>query len=396
MVVMKAVLSALFLFGILVSLQADGYRNPPPTAEGIGKSGVNRAFVDDASAISYNPANLAGQTNGSIVASVVLVRSENTYRNAGSQAVSEGDWQPMPNLYVSAPLKDTGLVWGLGVTTPHGQGAEYDRELLSPLSIFEATMSLIDIKPTVAYKFTDKLLVGGGMDLYLSRLQFKQNFPLGAPPAPVSVAEVDADGEGVGGSLGVAWLLSDRQRLALTYRTTFSIDYEGDYNLEGAPESDFSTEIRFPNAWGLGYGIELGDSVRVEANVEWMQWSANKSMAIELDNAPFAEIPNDWDDTFTWGIGGDWQFADAWTLRAGYAFIESPIPDATVAPILPDLDRHAFSFGLGYRWGRHLFDVAYSYSIYDDRRVGVGENGAYAGSYQVDSDLVGVTYSLAF
>ena len=30
---------------------SDGYRNPPPTAEGIGKSGANMVFVDDASAI---------------------------------------------------------------------------------------------------------------------------------------------------------------------------------------------------------------------------------------------------------------------------------------------------------------------------------------------------------
>ena len=39
------------------ALYADGYRNPPPTAEGIAKSGANSVFVDDASAISYNPAN---------------------------------------------------------------------------------------------------------------------------------------------------------------------------------------------------------------------------------------------------------------------------------------------------------------------------------------------------
>ena len=54
------------------SAMADGYRNPPPTAEGIGKSGVNSVWVDDASAISYNPANLAFQTNRSVVISLTV------------------------------------------------------------------------------------------------------------------------------------------------------------------------------------------------------------------------------------------------------------------------------------------------------------------------------------
>ena len=52
--------------------RADGYRNPPPTAAGIGKAGVHSAFVDDASAISYNPANLALQTNASVVVAVTI------------------------------------------------------------------------------------------------------------------------------------------------------------------------------------------------------------------------------------------------------------------------------------------------------------------------------------
>ena len=46
---------------VLQAALADGYRNPPPTAEGIAKSGVNSVFVDDASAIAYNPANLTSR-----------------------------------------------------------------------------------------------------------------------------------------------------------------------------------------------------------------------------------------------------------------------------------------------------------------------------------------------
>ena len=57
---------------------ADGYRNPPPTAEGIAKAGANSAFVDDASAVSYNPANLGFQTNESFVACLTAAQADTT------------------------------------------------------------------------------------------------------------------------------------------------------------------------------------------------------------------------------------------------------------------------------------------------------------------------------
>ena len=57
-------LVTILIWGALAhGVYADAYRNPAPTAEGIAKSGANMVFVDDASAISYNPANLAFQTN---------------------------------------------------------------------------------------------------------------------------------------------------------------------------------------------------------------------------------------------------------------------------------------------------------------------------------------------
>ena len=93
-------------FGWASTTLADGYRNPPPTAEGIGKSGVNSVFVDDASAISYNPANLAYQTNGSLVVAATFARTENTYTLpsllGGASFESDGDWNVLVTGSMSA------------------------------------------------------------------------------------------------------------------------------------------------------------------------------------------------------------------------------------------------------------------------------------------------------
>ena len=54
------------------------------------------------------------------------------------------------------------------------------------------------------------------------------------------------------------------------------------------------------------------------------------------------------------------------------------------------------SLGLGYTTGAHTIDVAYTYSIYEDREASLFENQAYPGDYDIDSDLVGLTYSYSF
>ena len=305
----------------------------------------------------------------------------------------------------------------MGITSPFGQGIKFDKnDLINPSDptsapLYEAQMALVNINPSVAFKLGEHLAIGAGADVILSTLTFKQHFPwpLGNPAGD---AEVEAFGYSFGGNAGVTWFITDKQRLALTYRSPFKVEYEGDFEVSNfvslpflppgtSAKSDFETAIEFPTIIGLGYGIELTDTIRIEANLEWLEWSLNQSLKLDLDNNQALlfgndELPNNWDNTITFGIGGDWQFAPDWVFRAGYAFIETPIPDATISPLLPDTDRHALSLGLGYTTGPHSVDLAYTFSIYEDRDVSASANPVYPGSYDIASDLLGMTYSFEF
>lgn len=385
-------------FGMAATSLADGYRNPPPTAEGIGKSGVNSVFVDDASAISYNPANLAFQPGGSVVVAATFARTENTYMPPvpGASFDSDGEWNVLPNIYYSQALGDSGIALGLGINTPYGQGISWNSSEFANLVIaspvpYEASIMLVNINPTVAIKLGEAFSVGLGADIFYSELELKALFPAGPPipPVPSVGATGDGDGWGFGGNLGLSWDVAENQRLALTYRSRVDIDYEGDFS----PGGDFKAPVQYPNIVGLGYGIELTDDIRIEALVEWLEWSVNDTQTLIVGGAPQVQ-QNSWDDTFTIGVGGDWQLDDSWVVRAGYAFIQTPVPDETVTPLLPDSDRHAFSLGVGYTVGGHTIDAAYTFSIYDDKSSPL--TGVAPGSYEIDSDLVGLTYSFGF
>ena len=386
-------------FALASSVLADGYRNPPPTAEGIGKSGVHSVFVDDASAISYNPANLASLTNASFVGSFTFARTENQYSPfPGVSADSDGDWNVLPNLYYSRPLGDSGMTAGIGLTSPFGQGISWNRSDFIPPGPFtntvpyEAQLALININPTVAFKLVEDLSIGVGLDMYVSRLDLTAVNGLVITPGPGQIyfdSEVEAYGMGIGGNVGATWDINEAHHVAVTYRSAFEIEYSGDFKVEGTPDVDVDTTIKFPNVYTLGYGVDLNEAFQVEVMVEWLQWSNNEEQTLEIGGAS-QTFENNWDDTFTIGLGGNWALNENWAVRAGYAFIETPIPDSTITPLLPDADRHAFSLGAGYTIGKHTVDAAYTFSIYDDR-----DNTA-SGAYEIDSNLIGLTYSYSY
>jgi long-chain fatty acid transport protein len=392
-----------FIFGTgLVMAQAtigDGYRNPPPTAEGIAKSGVNSVWVNDASAISYNPANLAFQTNKSVVISATFAQTENTYSPVpGTSYESSGDWNVLPNIYYAQPIGDKGFSVGLGITTPYGQGiswneADFENLITSnhPMSIYEASVLMLDFNPTVAFKVNDSLSIGVGVDIYYSTLELKAVAASGPPPDPLYNATGEGDAFGLGANVGVTWLPTEAQRVVFTYRSQVEMKYKGDYDAPSPynGNGNFETTLQYPNILGLGYGVQFAEKVKIEALMEWLQWSLNKSQSVDAGGNTL-NAANNWDNTFTFGIGGSWDINDSFVLRAGYAYLPSPIPSGTLTPLLPDADRQAISFGLGYAFGMSRLDVAYTFSIYDDLS---DQNGS---SYDIDSNLLGLTYSVSF
>lgn len=216
----------------------------------------------------------------------------------------------------------------------------------------------------------------------------------------------------MGGNAGITWRITERQRLALTYKAPFDLKYEGEMetvNIASPPfpasaaESDLETTFKYPTIIALGYGIQITETVRVEAKVEWLEYSRYKTMSIDAgENSALAstlglaDAPQNWNDTWTFGIGPEWRFAPEWTLRAGYLYLQSPIPDETFAPSALDVDQSVVSAGLGYQTGAHAVDLAYAIGIFNDRDISVAENALYAGTYEFEGHLIALSYTYKF
>ncbi len=412
------------LCAALVSAPGEGFRNPPPGTFNLGRAGGRIAHVDDASAIHQNPANLLelGDVEFQFSPTIVHISAEFDGAN-GDHAETIHPWKFLPNLFAAVPLVEDRVVAGLGVTMPYGIGSEWDTSDsafatggLRYNSPYYAELMTVNINPGVAVKLHDKLRLGAGFNAMYSELTLKQYFPwmavLPIPGTPDGKANMEGDGYGFGANAGLTWLINDRHRLAVTYRSPITSDIEGDFDISNVPalvaaggtitsHSDFDSEMRYPTIIALGYGFQVTEKIRVGTDVEWLEFSRFKTLPIDIGNNQALlggrnSVPQNWDDTFTFGVGGDWKFAQNWVLRAGYQFYQSPVPDGTFSPTIPDADQNVFTIGLGYQYKGHSIEAAYGLDFYETRNIDNNVNPSFNGKYDITVHLMSLAYRFRF
>lgn len=415
---------ALIAFSTL-NLHAEGFRNSPPGAFNLGRAGGRIAQIDDSSAVQQNPANLTDLTAADLQFTPSIIFYSVEFNSAtGQKTETEDPWKFLPNFFAAKPFADGKWAIGLGVTVPYGIAVEWDKKAsafaapyggLRYTTPYFAQVSTINLNPTVAFKICSAVSIGVGFDAMWSQLQLKQYYPWAIFPyssgiEPDGRLEAAGSGWGFGGNMGLTWQITERQRLAVTYRSPMDVHYEGDFKVNNitpaaslfgvVPKTDFSTDIHYPTIVSVGYGIELTKKIRLEADVEWVEFSRFESLKLNVGPdaviLPSTTINEKWHDTFTAGIGGDWKFADHWVLRAGYQFYQSPVPDSTFSPTIPDADQNVFTIGLGYTCKHHSWEAAYGADFYDKRHIQDAENPAFNGTYQNTVHLFSFAYRFSF
>ncbi len=101
--------------------------------------------------------------------------------------------------------------------------------------------------------------------------------------------------------------------------------------------------------------LKLSDRWRLGLEGVWMEWSAaastmpfkmtngdNPNVNILVNGSPTAAtftypFPLNWDDSFTGKAGLEFKATKGTTLRAGYLYGNSPVPDSSSAPRRPTI-----------------------------------------------------------
>jgi len=420
----RAPLVALGLLACAGDVRAAGYSLHEQGARALGMAGAFTARADDPSAMYFNPAGLALLEGQALLVSpnAIFFRSEfaGAAPSPGYGVVERTEDKTFLPLALYYARSSGAFAAGIGMYNSYGLEVEWQ----SPDTYtgrYISTRSKVRpffFVPTVAFALNERLRVGAGANLVVSKVELERHIPAFDPfigqTVDVGTAALESETNfGAGWNAGIQWQPAEKLRVGASYRSEVSIDYHGSADFTrrdtGDPQFDpivaatfppdqgITTSVPFPAQGSIGVAYAPCEEWAFEGDFNWTWWDAFDRLEVHFLATPaldFAAV-QDWKGVMNIRVGGEYRPGD-WSYRAGYYFDKSPQPRASLGPLLPDVDRHGITLGLGHKFGAASLD-AFALGIVAPDRSTEGENrDGYDGTYSNRTFTVGMSLGVAF
>jgi long-chain fatty acid transport protein len=384
---------------------ASGFQLMEQNASGLGNAYAGQgASAQDASTIFFNPAGMTYLPGKNVVGSINAIRPSAQFSNTtstlaplqtslGGNGGDAGAWAFVPNAYFSWQLAPQ-LFVGLGLNAPFGLKTEYDPAWVGRFHAIESELKTININPSIAFRVNNVVSLGAGVsyqkaDATLTNAVNYSAAAFGAGGVALlgaiggagkeGVAKVEGDDWAWGYNFGAMFDISPDTRAGVAYRSSTSYKISGTVAFSnrpallagGLPDGPVTADITLPATASVNLFHKINPQWELLADLSWTEWSRLKTLNIvRSTGALLATTPLNWRDTWRVGVGANYNINNAWTLRVGTAYDQSPVPDADRTPRIPDQDRVWLAIGAQYRLSKQAaIDFGYAHLFVKDGSV---------------------------
>ena len=429
-----------------------GFKISEQGAKAMAMGNAFAALADDPSALYFNPAGISflpgAQAN---LGALTILAPQTEFRgttplsgtpplDTGSSSVlerSKRDLVVAPTLYATYSMERHPVSFGLGVTSIYPLTKSWDDSSVFRNQLQTAYIKPVNFQPTLAYRFDDlKLAIAGGVDVTYAIVSLQKSLYSPAidptqPAPPFGAYElgsmgVDGTATDVGYNLGLLWKPRPEVSFGAAYRSKITLHLKGDANFlattptgmgaiglssasvfpytRARATSTVSTTITLPDTLDLAVAWRPTERITLAFDATWTDWRHFDRLLINFDSPQFHEFnnqpdPRNWRDVWGYKFGGQYALNSMLDLRAGYFFDNTPVPDATVDPLLPDSDRHSFSIGAGIHSSLGTIDLAYMWVHFLDRTVNNQDMSTLRGAngtFKSDAYLLAANLNMKF
>jgi long-chain fatty acid transport protein len=413
-------------------IHAAGFSIFEQGTKAMGMAGAFTAQADDPSALFHNAGGLAFATKRDVSVGATWIHGTKAefegvapFPGPGYTAEQKKLSEFPPHLYYVQPINN---IWkfGLGIETPFGLVTEWEDpdQFAGRFVSTKASLQVIDLNPTIGWQITPNFGLGFGAIGRFSKVELNRNVPFQNPftfqTIDIGHLQLESDFDtGYGWNVGLLHKVNNSFSWGLSYRSKVKVEYEGDARvnriLTGNAQLDavlatqvpfdrplpVETEIEFPDEASLGLAFALSPNLLLETDFNWTGWSSFEEVPITFtgtttggsgNSLPDTVIPEHWDDANNYRVGLRWTASPTSQWRFGAVFDETPQPEESVSPLLPDADRTGVTLGYGHT-GAIGFDVAVMYLDFKERtrnKSFPGE-GPFFGAYNTQAVLLGFT-----
>jgi long-chain fatty acid transport protein len=348
---------------------AQGLYLPGSGAAHISMGGASTATpVDALGALYWNPAAIGrlGRSEVDIGGAFLFPNIHLDSSVPGPGGLRSGNTRSdngvSPATGVGAVIQPDCSPWtfGLGMATLAGSGVNFPGDTGNPIlsgvgplgnvqgPIFSSLM-VVQLSPTVAYRATDRLVVGVGPTIDIAVTAFDPAF-FGTPDRGrgdgIGTFPTATHGRpfwGGGFRAGLVYSLTDQLDFGFGYTSPQWFEtwkYYARTDL-GQPRT-LTLNATLPAIYSWGVGYRPTDRLQLAVDLRYFAYQNT-----ELFGTPIRDGGLGWQDVFAVAVGGRYQATDRVALSAGYIYNDNPIPSfGTLFNVQgPAITQHTISFG---------------------------------------------------
>ena len=383
-----------------------------------GMGGACHALADDGSAPLCNPAGMAFQEGKTLDLNGALTLSHLFYEDPQNESRDGGEGASGVNglgdFGFVHHLDGTPMAYGLGFYTYAGSRMKYDinSTLLVPAGAettnFDLTLIHQRIIPSIAFRLSDDIAVGGGYISAYQTFAAATPFQFQSTIRPSGLAgehvflDADTDGWGEGGVFGALVKLGKRTRLGVSYTTQMKVKLKGrsEFTVRNSPvlaslgiaegtRTNLATSAtwKWPQVLGVGISHQASDQWLFAFDWQWFDWSSAGDkiemifydgsdplvnatlLAVTGTNTIRDQLKLYYQDAFVYQFGAEYRPSERLTLRAGYIFSTNPVSNEIVSPLTNGILQHTISLGAGTKVQGWDLDVAWAHAFLHEQVV---------------------------
>ena len=278
------------------------------------------------------------------------------------------------------------------------------------------------ISPSAAFRFGN-FSFGATLDIY--KVELNSAFPQ-ANLKVSSSSDLEAYQFNVnqkvwtyGFNFGAIADLSQEFRIGIALKSSYKANLSGTANSKMFQDTDsasYQTNVSstFQMPWSIGAGIlyQLEPGLKINIDAQYNLWGSIQnninlkygdqiwqnelSHVDSISGIQGNKIELAYNNTFDFGVGIEYMADEDTYLRAGYRFSQMPNSNSTYSFLMPGVNNHSLSLGIGIISGEYTLDAGLVYSFGISKDVSRNVYSKFSGKYNADSYIPSITlrYSL--
>lgn len=405
----KILLLLLFLSSFHVQkIIAGGFKVALQGQKQIGMAGIGVGFAQDGATMYFNPGGLSFVkqqlnigVNGLFPSTGFLEKGTNTVITSSNKMFT-----PF-SLYAHADLSKR-IKLGLAMYTPFGTGIAYPEDWSGRYILRKIDLKTIFIQPTIAFKLTEKLGIGGGFIYSTGSMLLRKDIPITMANDDIASAELQGKAKGTGYNLGAYFKANDKMEFGITYHSKVKMKVnDGEAIFSNIPiglsatfpeTNTFTTELVLPAELALGLSFKLRKGFTIALDFNRTYWKSFDSLgfdyAVNTSAVSDKKSPRLYENANCFRMGAQINATPKIDLRFGIFFDQTPVPEGYLAPELPDNNKTGITLGGSFKLDeRTHLDVSLLYEEVSERTERNKETGLEGTFHtRVIAPGVGLTY----